>query len=215
MGAWGWGVQIVPLSRTIWGIDVRPGVIDRSPRALDVACRSSSPLPQAPAVCRMERKTDNPYSSPRSVGHRGTSGSPPALNRFTTVIIAIDLFLSAVQAVVGVLITIESLSADAWGWLASGGLIISSGIALIADALILARHRMGVRLGWIAGSLSIMVAALVFAVLIIRYGQNTNPETINRAVIQAIGRVAWNGIYLAALFVQSARRRQELECQPK
>lgn len=68
---------------------------------------------------------------------------------------------------------------------------------------------MGVVLGLIAGSLSIMVAALVFAVLIIRYGQNTNAETINRAVMQAIGRVAWNGIYLAALFAQSRHRAPE------
>lgn len=160
----------------------------------------------------MERITDNPYSAPRSVGHRDASGSLPGLNRFTTVIIAIDLFLSAIQAVVGLLVSIESPPADAWGWLASGGLMIWSGIALVAGALILTKHRMGVTLGWYAGGLSILVAALVFAVLIIRYGQNASPETMNRAVVQAISRAAWNGIYLAAMFVQSARRSPESGC---
>lgn len=153
--------------------------------------------------------SDNPYSSPRSVGHQNEIVTPLALNRFTIVVISIDLLLSAIQAVVGLVVSINSPSADAWGWLTSGAVILSSGIALIAGALILARHRMGVRLGMIAGSLSIMVAALVFAVLIIRYGQNTNPETISRAVMQAIGRVAWNGVYLAALFVQSRHRAPE------
>jgi len=149
--------------------------------------------------------SDNPYASPRSVAPQNASGSPPALNRFTTVVITIDLLMSATQAVVGVLVSFNGPSADAWGWLASGALILSSGIALIADALILARHRMGVRLGWIAGSLPILVAALVFAVLMIRYAQNGSPETMNRAVVQAVARMVWNGIYLAALFVQCRR----------
>ncbi len=152
---------------------------------------------------------ENPYAAPRAIVDATIRRPWQRCGMWAAYgCVVVDLLVSALVLAAWLFVAVVDFTAGTpWGILLLFAMIAAAALAILADVLILLKHRLSFTMGAVAAASAVFLGVVMSGVLFYRYGQNASAETLNRGVVQTVARSIWNALYIAAILGIARWRR--------